>query len=134
MQIDHDYLKRLLEAFQAAPRPVTDINELQCAGIACDDQFVFHMGVLHDKGFIEREDGEPGFGILSGIGGLDGEIVWMAASLRLTADGHEFLEALHDKRVWAVIKDRFKSAGIDTLAIVGKTLLETYTKQALGGS
>jgi hypothetical protein len=33
MQIDYDYLKRLMEAFTEAPRPTTDIVELQKLGL-----------------------------------------------------------------------------------------------------
>lgn len=32
MKIDHDYLKGLLEAFEASPEPITDISSLKEAG------------------------------------------------------------------------------------------------------
>lgn len=34
MKIDHDYLKKLLEAYQAAEGPTTDLKELQRNGVA----------------------------------------------------------------------------------------------------
>ena len=34
MKIDHDYLKKLLETFEAAPAPIFDISELQAALVA----------------------------------------------------------------------------------------------------
>ena len=50
MTIDQDYLKKLLEAFEAAPAPITNIDELQAAGLEYDnDQFVFHMNILTTK-------------------------------------------------------------------------------------
>ena len=92
MQIDPDYLKRLLEAFQAAPGPLTDIEQLQAAGISYQDpQFVFHMEILQDRGLIQQPDGEPGFGL---IRGADWNYQsWSVVPLRLTADGHDFLQA-----------------------------------------
>jgi hypothetical protein len=55
MQIDYDYLKQVLEAFAAAPRPTTDIEELEANGINCEsDAFLFHMGILQDKGLVEQ--------------------------------------------------------------------------------
>lgn len=133
MQIDHDYLKRLLEAFQAAPGPLTDIQQLESVGIPYEDpQFIFHMEILQDKGLVERADGNSGFGLFRGADWNYHS--WAVVPLRLTATGHEFLEALHDKRIWAVIQKQFKSAGIATLVTVAKTMLESYTKQALGAS
>ena len=124
MQIDPDYLKRLLEAFQAAPGPLTDIEQLQAAGISYQDpQFVFHMEILQDRGLIQQPDGEPGFGL---IRGADWNYQsWSVVPLRLTADGHDFLQALRDQRIWSTIKREFKSASLATL--------EKYTKEAIGG-
>jgi len=81
MKIDHDYLKKLLEAFEAAPAPIVNILELQAAGLDYDnDQFVFQMSILDDQRFVERDDREPGFGL---TGGLDGHMSWSALPLRV---------------------------------------------------
>lgn len=122
MQIDHDYLKRLLEAFQAAPGPLTDIEQLETAGISYSaPQFVFHMDILHEEGLIEQPDGEPGYGLYRGIGSES----WAVLPLRLTSAGHRFLEGLRDQRLWGVIKRDYKTAGIGTLVAVTNTLLAT---------
>jgi len=129
MKIEPDYLKKLLEACEAAPTPVFDIKYLKAAGLDFNsDQFVFHMGILDDQGFIEREGREPGFGL---IRGPDGHISWALLPLRLTAKGHQFIEALRNKEVWATIKKGFMDAGIDTLWDVSKKLLEAYTKKKI---
>ena len=129
MKIDHDYLKGLLEAFEASPDPVTDILSLKDAGYDYDDrQFIFHMGILEDKCLVQRDDGDAGFGMVRGI---DGHTSWAVLPLRLTANGHEFIEALRNKQVWATIKRDFKEAGIDTLWQVSKDLLEGYTKKKI---
>jgi hypothetical protein len=130
MQIDHEYLKRLLEAFAAASGPLTNIEELEGRGMPYrDPQFVFHMGILEDKALIARDDHKPGFGLTRSVDGFES---WGVLPLRLTANGHEFLEALRDQRILAVIKRQFKTAGIGTLVTVSKTLLESYTKEAIG--
>jgi len=44
MKIDHDYLKRLLDAFESSETPTTDLYELERKGIFYrEDIFVFHM-------------------------------------------------------------------------------------------
>lgn len=44
MKIDHDYLKKLLEAYQSAEGPTTDLKELQRNGIDLEDKkFEFHV-------------------------------------------------------------------------------------------
>jgi hypothetical protein len=129
MKIDQDYLKKLLETCEAAPAPIFDIDELKAAGVDFDtDQFVFHMNILNDLGVIERDDGEPGFGLVRGI---DGHMSWAAVPLRLTAQGHQFIEALRNKEVWATLKRDFKDASVSTLWDVSKKLLEGYTRKKI---
>ncbi|HEY4113616.1 MAG TPA: DUF2513 domain-containing protein [Rhizomicrobium sp.] len=134
MKIDQDYLKGLLEACQASENPTFDIEDLKLAGFDYDDsRFEFHMMILTDQGFIERDDREGGFGLTKGA---DGHLSWAALPLRLTASGHQFIEALENKEVWATIKTGFKDASITTLKTVAMKLLEGYTtkkiKQLLG--
>jgi hypothetical protein len=102
VRIDQDYLKKLLEACEAAPAPIFDIKVLEAAGLDFDtDEFVFHMSILNDLGVVERDGREPGFGL---VRGADGYVSWAVLPLRLTAQGHQFIEALRNKEVWATIK------------------------------
>ena len=44
MKIEHDYLKKLLEAGQASEKPTFDIEDLKTAGFDYGDpKFEFHM-------------------------------------------------------------------------------------------
>jgi hypothetical protein len=130
MKPDAEYLKRLLEAFEVAPRPYTDILQIKAAGLDYEaDEFEFHMGLLDDRGFIEQEGHRHGFGLEHSADGSFAQ--WSVLPLRLTAAGHEFAEALRNKEVWATIKRDFKDASIDTLWQVSKKLLEGYTKKKL---
>lgn len=129
MKIDPDYLKKLLEGFESAPNPVTDIRYLKSVGFDYEDNlFIFHIAVLKDQGLIEREGGKPGFGF---VRSADGIPTWSVVPLRLTSHGHDFLEALRNKEVWATIKEHFKGGSIGTLVDLSKKLLESYTTKKL---
>jgi hypothetical protein len=129
MQIDYDCLKQLLEAFAAAPRPTTDIEELKAAGLDYEtDQFLFHMEILDDYRLIAQPDGDPGIGVQRSI---DGYVVWGVIPLRLTAAGHEFLDGLRSKEAMAIVKASFKHASIETVKTVMKTVLEESAKAAV---
>jgi hypothetical protein len=87
VKIDHDYLKKLPEACQASEKPTFDIEGLRVAGFHYyDPQFEFHMMILADQGFIEQDDGSPGFGLTKS---MDGFHQWSVLPLRLTASGHQ---------------------------------------------
>jgi hypothetical protein len=74
MKIDHDFLKALLEAFENALKPTTDIHELAKAGVLDDeDKFIFHMKILEDKCLIERNDGDAGFGLSQSVDGYNSQ-------------------------------------------------------------
>ena len=130
MKIDHEYLKGLLEAFEAAGEPQTDIFKLQQAGYDfMTNEFLFHMRLLDDRNLIARTDGEYGFGYFEGA---DDRGSWGALPLRLTASGHDFLEAIRNKEVWNTVKTGFKDASIGTLVDVSKRLLDGFVQKKIG--
>jgi Hypothetical protein (DUF2513) len=127
VKIDQEYLKKLLEACQASKKPTFDIEGLKAAGFDyCAPEFEFHMMILADQGFIEQDDGSPGLGLTKT---MDGFHQWSVLPLRLTASGHQFIEALSNKEVWAAIKHGFKDASIATLKSVSLKLLESYAQK-----
>ncbi len=131
MKIDHDYLKKMLEAFENAPAPVFYVPDFRAADLNhCDPQFIFHLGILNDQGFVARDDHKAGFGLQYN---MDGSAAWSIIPLRLTAQGHDFIEALKNKEVWATLKKDFKDASINTLWDVSKKLLEGYAKKKVEG-
>jgi hypothetical protein len=71
VKIEPEYLKQLLETCQSSEKPPFDIEELKAAGFDYADQrFEFHMVSLTDRGFIERDDGSPGFGLFKSLDGF----------------------------------------------------------------
>lgn len=128
MQIDYDYLKQLLEAMAATERPWTDIEELKARGVDyAADQFLFHMEILCDKGLIRQIDGSSDLGMRLSVDRIPS---WGAVPLRLTADGHEFLEGMRNKEAMALVKRDFKTAGIDTAKAVFRAALEESARIA----
>ncbi|MFW1382934.1 DUF2513 domain-containing protein [Vibrio parahaemolyticus] len=128
MKIDKEYLKELLEAFESAERPTTNITELEAKGFHYDDdKFVLHTDILIDKGYIQS------FGIKSrGVGYTlmgNGERSWSVVPLRLTAYGHDFIESLNEPNVWDEIQSNFKEASFDTMVSVAKDLAKGFAKK-----
>lgn len=124
MKIDQDYLKGLLIAFEESNEPDTSITKLLAAGYDHNTYaFRFHVRLLQDRALIGRVDGEPGIGYLvpNSFEGYDNGF-FNEVPLRLTASGHDFLEAIRNQEVWATLKTGFKDASLGTLVTVSKEL------------
>lgn len=131
MKIDHEYLKGLLEAFEASGEPHTDIRKLQEAGFDYSTyEFLFHMRLLDDRNLIARTDGKYGIGFFEAA---DDGGAWGVLPLRLTASGHDFLDALRNKEVWNTVKAGFKDASIGTLVDVSRRLLDGFIQKKIDG-
>lgn len=133
MKIDHDYLKRLLEACQASNKTTFDIEDLKAAGFDYSEpEFEFHMAILDDKGFIRQDDGDPGFGLTKS---LDGFLSWSVLPLRLTASGHEFIDSVQNPEVWSKTKAAAKKVGgvgLDLFVQIAKAEAKRFAFQHLG--
>lgn len=93
------------------------------------EQFIFHLHLLWDKRVISSENAEDtNFG-LSRLG--NGLPQWTVKNLRLTYEGHEFIEALKNDDVWKKLKSDFKKSALSTIMDVSKTLMTEYLKQKL---
>lgn len=133
MKIDHDYLKKILEACQASEKPTFNITDLDAAGFDHNTpEFEFHMAILDDKGFVEQEDGEPGFGLIKGAGGFSS---WAILPLRLTAAGHDFIDSVQSPEVWAKTKAAAKKVGgvgFDLFIQIAKAEAKRFAFEKLG--
>ncbi|MBV5336986.1 MAG: DUF2513 domain-containing protein [Deltaproteobacteria bacterium] len=128
MNIDQEYLKGLLEAFEAADSPTTDIEELKSRNYDYRDvKFLFHIKLLEDQGLVRADAGNR----LGYVRGADGIVSWSVVPLRLTAKGHEFIETLRNKDVWEAIKSNFKDASLGSLLNISKELFEGYLKKKI---
>lgn len=133
MKIDHDYLKKLLEAYQAAEGPTTDLKELQRNGIDLEDKkFEFHVVLLLDKGLIEGSGKSGGAGSVGLQRFVNGNMtVSLGVQSRLTATGHEFIEALEQPDIWQTITTGFKNTSLETMLSVSRDLLSAILKKKL---
>lgn len=128
MKVDHSYIKLLLQAFENSEKPTTDINELITHGIDYnDDNYLFHIRILQDKGFVEGLGSDDlGFKM-----GSNGHIVVIAAPLRLTAKGHDFIANLKNQEVWESIKTNFKDVSTEALWSISKDLTNSFIQKKI---
>jgi len=133
MKVDHDYLKKLLEACQASEKPTFDIMDLEASSFDHNSaEFEFHMAYLDDKRFIRREDGDPGFGLIKS---LDGFPSWAVLPLRLTASAHDFLDTVQSPEVWSRTKAAAKKVGgvgFDLFVQIAKAEAKRFALEKLG--
>lgn len=122
MKPDPDYIKRLLAAFQDSPGPSTDINELEARGLSYETpEFYFHLRLLNDQGFVEREDEKPGLGVEKS---LDGSTMWSVIPFRLAAAGHEFAEALNNNKAFEAVKKSLVSSSLAIMRDIAVAVLK----------
>lgn len=102
MKPDPEYTRKLLTAFEDSPEPTTDIEFLRECGLDYSQkEFMFHLRLLNDDGFVQQEDGEPGIGLSRSI---DGMYSWSVLPLRLTSSGHEFAVAMRSEQGFQAVK------------------------------
>jgi hypothetical protein len=83
------------------------------------------MQLLEDQAFVECLDREKNLGYVIAMAG---NFEWISRPLRLTADGHEFAEALSRKEIAQILKTGFKDASMSTLKLATKELLIAFVK------
>jgi len=131
MKIDLNYLKKLLKDFQNSEKAFTNIIQLKTNGLEYEsEEFIFHLHLLWDNAIITTENPEDtNFG-LSRLS--NGQPHWQVKNLRLTYEGHQFLESLENSDIWNKLKNDFKDSTLSTIKNVAKSLMEEYLKQKLG--
>lgn len=120
---DPEYTKKLLDAFEASPEPTTDIRELQSLGLDYEKpEFYFHLRLLNDSGFVERDDEEPGLGVERSA---DGGLYWSVIPLRLTAEGHTFAEALRSHSGFQAVKNSLVKSSLSIMRDIAVAAFKT---------
>ena len=93
-----------------------------------DDKFLFHIQILEDQDLIEALDKKSDLGYEITLGG---EYRWQSRPLRLTASGHEFVEAMNKSEIWEIIKEEFKDSSLSTIKSAATTLLKAFAKKQI---
>lgn len=128
MRIDQDYLKVMLNTFVESPRSFVWVGDMLKGQVVMDDKFLFHIQILEDQGFIECLDKKSELGYQVTLGG---EYEWQSRPLRLTAAGHEFVEAINRSEIWEILKGEFRDASLTTLRSAATTLLKAVAERQL---
>ena len=129
MKIDQEYLRKILNSFIESERSFVWVADIMEQGIEIDDKFLFHMQILEDQNFIECLDKKSELGYEITLGG---NFDWQSRPLRLTASGHEFVEAINRPEIWDVLKAEFKDSSLSTLKSAAQTLLLAFAKKQIG--
>ena len=130
MKIDFEYLKALLENFEACKNPYPLVSEIVLDKTEIDAKLAFHVEMLMDQGFLVsyREGGnspfEPDYESEEGFSFLDLEV-------RLTAQGYEFLSALKQKNIFNAIKEDLKENSIGTIWKVAQGALTKIASEKI---
>lgn len=128
MKVDQEYLKLILNTFIESPRSFIWVADLMERGIEMDDKFLFHIQILEDQDLIEALDKKSDLGYEITLGG---EYRWQSRPLRLTASGHEFVEAMNKSEIWEIIKEEFKDSSLSTIKSAATTLLKAFAKKQI---
>lgn len=123
MRIDYEYIGQILRVFLDSESPTEDWDSF--AELRADDghKFVFHISILVDRRLMVGAFSPDEIGILHSLYDYVVSIVpW-----RLTADGHDFANALDKPSVMAEIQEKFKQEGLSVVIEIAKKIA---TKQA----
>ncbi len=129
MKIDQEYLRNILNAFIESERSFVWVADIESRDVAIDDKFLFHMQILEDQHFIECLDKKSELGYQINLGG---NFSWQSRPLRLTASGHEFVEAINRPEIWEVLRAEFSDASLSTLKSAATSLLLAFAKKQVG--
>lgn len=129
MKLNPEYIKCILEAFLESDRAIPELSEIITAVMDTDEpdnEFVTHYLALIDEGFIQAIS-RNGIRLHE-----DGEWSWRNCYVRMTSQGHEFVQSLEKTQVWEVIKSDFREESVKTIFSVASQLATGYAKEKLG--
>ena len=114
---DWEIIRELLAKLEDSETPNTAID---ARNFDYPEQNVaYNMRLLHDSGFIKAK-------ILESTEGDN--LIHAALATTLTNSGHELLDIIRNDSLWAKIKEKFKSSGIemtfDLVLSIGKKIME----------
>ena len=126
MKLNHEYVKKILLAIEREPTARPCLGKV-LGNLGLNDvsqEFVLHYEVLLDSMLIATV--------------LQNELItqdtmgvyyWRDDPIRLTAKGHEFIEAINQAKIWEIIKKEFKESSVKTIFKVATELAEGYAKK-----
>ena len=122
MKRDLDLVRAVLLAAEAHDSPLA--TRLTIPGYS-QEQIDYHCQLLADAGLLDRCEWKPAPGAMPTI--MSGTRM----TIRLTWQGHEFLDASRENRIWQAAKARVEQAGGFTFDLL-KAVLTELVKQQMG--
>lgn len=117
MKRDMDLVRTILQTIENSEKP--GISEIDLPEYD-SDIIDYHIMLLDEAGLIDANYDELD----------DGKIIVMSIN-RLTWDGHEFLSAAKDDKIWNEAKAKIKHKGFELTFKLMQTLLESIMKTML---
>lgn len=137
MNIDFEYVSKILAVFISSDKAHLSIVDLNNAGIdsgepKIDQTFIFHMQILLDNNLISDQDGMSNGLQTIGVG-LNGNNTYrkLITNIRLTQNGHDFAKALNNKEVLLKIKSELKDAPFKAIFDGSQKLLTHFLTKKL---
>ncbi len=117
MKRDMDLVRQILLEIEASQETL-GVVELEIKGYS-PDVVSYHVRALDEAGLVEAKD-------MSGMGEID----WRP--MRLTWEGHEFLEAARDDGLWQKAKQKIGTAAGGVTFDILKSVLYSLLREQIG--
>ncbi|WP_063103515.1 DUF2513 domain-containing protein [Escherichia coli] len=132
MKIDYDELARILDTFLNADSAFITLKDVGIDTTDDEDKLIFHLLLLVENGLLGNRELQTGTPECIGLKFTTTGIGWRNIPIRLTQDGHDFANALHQKPILERIKKEFAEAPFDVVKDLGKGFLTQLFKKKLG--
>ena len=131
MKISYEYLAQILSKFLDSAEPHLNFKSFDDELHEIKSLFFFHILILQDKGLlIGATSDSTNIGVKFNANANVYEH-WNT-SIRLTAKGHDFAEALSKPSIKEVIVKKFKDEGLSAVIGISKSLAEKHAEKLLG--
>ena len=123
MKLDHEYIKKILEAFEKIEKPYVNLKEVCIAAeVGLEENALYHFEILYDMKLVVRSDGEIGVGATTDENGEPS--ISVGIFFRLTADGHEYLSSIKKPQIWNKAKKIAGDLGVGAMKEALKSLTQ----------
>jgi len=131
MKISYEYLAQILSKFLDSTEPHLSWKNFNDELRENESLFFFHIFILLDKGLLIGTTSDPTNIGVKFNANANVYVQW-DTPVRLTAQGHDFAEALSKPSIKEVIVNKFKDEGLSAVIGISKSLAEKHAEKLLG--
>lgn len=121
VRIDYEYLSGILNRFLDSDSPVLYLSSFRKELDEDANKLFFHLLILRDKAIVSGS-GSPGQGIGIEFNDNTNEYDYWLVALRLTAEGHDFADAITKPNIKELVIDKFRNEGISAVVDLSKRI------------